>query len=285
MQTKYTSYPFKKRYSTINSFVRAQTGWIPLLLRVTLTISVTLVVIGTSHAQQKPSDGRLLGEGLVAYVAADFRVAYEILMPLANKGNPIAQLFIGRLFDKGDGVPKDFEAAYRWVSQAAFNGSSEAAYELGTWSEFGSCRGKHPAEALTWYKLAEKNGDSRAANKIGELYLLDTDRAAESLFWFKRGAMAYDIDAFYNLGKLYAEGRAVPKDLIASYSWFYLAALIDSPLGLTKGMIARDELREFLMPPQVAKGRRYAEELFASLIKYRPSLGEIDDANTFARED
>lgn len=265
---------------------RAQGGrrtWANLFLRAVLPILFTPILIFTCNAQQKLSDGRLLGDGLIAYVTADFRVAYEILMPLASRENSIAQLFIGRLFDKGDGVPKDCEVAYHWISQAAINGSGEAAYELGTWSESGGCRGKHPTEALRWYKLAEKNGDSRAANKIGELYLLDNDRAAESLIWFKRGATAYDIEAFYNLGKLYAEGRAVPKDLIASYSWFYLAALIDSPLGVTKGLEARDEIREFLMPSQVAKGRQYADELFAALIKYRPSLREFDD--TFVRED
>lgn len=262
--------------------------WTALLSRVIVPVLYIPILVFTCNAQQQPSGGQLLMDGLISYIAADYRVAYEILMPLASKKDPIAQLFLGRLFEKGDGAPKDCEAAYYWFSQSATNGSGEAAYDLGTWSESGGCDGKYPNEALKWYKLAEKNGDYRAANKIGELYLLDNGRAVEATFWFKRGAVALDTEALFNLGKLYAEGRVVPKDLIAAYAWFHLAARIESPSNLfevTKGSIARDQIRELLMPSQVTEGLRSASNFFDDLIKFRSSLRKLDDAYTFARQD
>jgi len=44
----------------------------------------------------------------------------------ALAGEPYAQVYLGRLYEHGDGVPKDIEEAFRWYRKAADQGDEEA---------------------------------------------------------------------------------------------------------------------------------------------------------------
>jgi len=57
----------------------------------------------------------------------NYKLAYELLIPLAEAGNPHAQFAIGRMYQQGDGVSKDMNKAEMWIKRAAKNGSQAAA--------------------------------------------------------------------------------------------------------------------------------------------------------------
>lgn len=56
----------------------------------------------------------------------DFATALLELKPLANQSNPLAQLTLGKMHLRGDGVPKDFVLAYKWFNLAATQGIEQA---------------------------------------------------------------------------------------------------------------------------------------------------------------
>jgi TPR repeat protein len=65
-----------------------------------------------------------------AYARGDFSTSTRLLMPLVEEGMPVAQFWMGRMFNRGEGVKLDrFEAYSLWRSAAA-SGSGQAATAL-----------------------------------------------------------------------------------------------------------------------------------------------------------
>jgi len=210
-----------------------------------------------------------LNDGLIAYAIGDFSTAFQVLNILAEKDVPLAQLFTGRMYKQGLGVSQNCERALTWLKRGAMRGNAEAAFDVGLLNERGECVPQSEAEALAWYQLAAENGDIQAANVIGEIYLGRGDVAPDfkkAAYWFLRGTKDYDANAYFHLGQLYESGNGVPKDLVQAYVWYEVCVAISFPANIgepTKGIIARDNLREKLMPLMVAEGHRRAFELMA----------------------
>jgi TPR repeat protein len=66
-----------------------------------------------------------------------------------------------------------------------------------------------------------------------------------------------DPTAQYNLGRLYARGEGVSRDLPEAYKWFTLAA----NGGRREGEQARQAISRIMTPVQMAEGLRRAEAL------------------------
>ena|SRR5215469_10919155 len=60
-----------------------------------------------------------LEDGRDAYHKGDYATALRILRPLADQGNPDAQVFIGMSYEFGDGIAKDTKEAINWYRKAA----------------------------------------------------------------------------------------------------------------------------------------------------------------------
>ena len=65
-----------------------------------------------------------------------------------------------------------------------------------------------------------------------------------------------DGAAQFNLGRMYARGEGVQRDLPEAYKWFTLAAIAGRP----EGDRARQTLSRNMTPVQMAEGLRRAEE-------------------------
>ena len=65
-----------------------------------------------------------------AYRAGDFAGAADMLAPLSNAGMPIAQFWMGRLYNRGEGVDLNRAEAYSLWRSAASGGSEQAATAL-----------------------------------------------------------------------------------------------------------------------------------------------------------
>lgn len=62
-----------------------------------------------------------LQDGLASYSRGDYPTAKRLLDPLAAGGDADAQLTLGLMFTKGQGVETDLAAALSWFEQAASN--------------------------------------------------------------------------------------------------------------------------------------------------------------------
>ncbi|GAB6053598.1 hypothetical protein JCM17960_24180 [Magnetospira thiophila] len=68
--------------------------------------------------------------GMRAYEAKDYRTAHEILLPLAEAGDPQAQYWLADIYRFGRGQPIFYQAALTWYKKAA--SQTEVAWEIQT---------------------------------------------------------------------------------------------------------------------------------------------------------
>ena len=97
-----------------------------------------------------------LQDGIAAYDAGDYRGAIGLLQPLADQGVAGAQLYLGLMYDEGDGVEIDDLQAVDWYRRAALQGDLVAQYMLGTMYDFGEGVAEDNAQAVIWYRMAAK---------------------------------------------------------------------------------------------------------------------------------
>jgi TPR repeat protein len=199
-----------------------------------------------------------LTDALIRYTLRDYARAIELLTPLADRGNAVAQMQLGLVYARGEGVPRDDAAAIAWLTRAAEQGQSEAQFELGVMLRDGLGTPIDGRLALNWFERAAEKGAPHAFNAIGEMYLGHQDVAqdyAKAMIWFLRGAQLDNADALYNIGIRYALGQGVEQDEIEAYKWLDLAA--DAGIGdvRNRAIRARLALGERLMPLQVSQAK------------------------------
>ena len=162
-----------------------------------------------------------LDDGLAAFNIGDYATAFIEFQTLAERGNTIAQYYLGVMYDYGRGVPEN------------------------------------DVEAARWFRVAAEQGFLAAQNDLGLMYVLghgvpqDDDQA---LHWWQKAADKGFPAAQKNLGLMHRTGRGVPKDLVQALMWYKLAA--DG--GNKEAANNRDKFVKNMTPEQIAEARRRA---------------------------
>lgn len=101
-------------------------------------------------------------EGVAAYKRSDYAEALSKLKPLAYKGDVDAQVFVGFMYERGQGVQQDSQQALAWYLKAATQGDAQMQSKLGVM--YGNGRGvpQDLVQAHKWYSLAELAGNEDA---------------------------------------------------------------------------------------------------------------------------
>ena len=81
-----------------------------------------------------------------AYWRGDYKTAYQLIKPQAEKGDAVAQFILGFMYDEGKGVPQDYAEAAKWYRKAAKQGNIAAQYNLSLMED--------RAEMEKWYRRA-----------------------------------------------------------------------------------------------------------------------------------
>ena len=131
-----------------------------------------------------------------AYERGDHAQAFAEFRELADAGDPLAVLWVGYLFEQGQGTPQDY------------------------------------AEAFHHYKLAAERGNPDANHYVANLYYagLGVERdLVEAARWYRKAAALGNVYGQYLLGYMYEHGEGVPRDLQAARRWYEAAATQDQP--------------------------------------------------------
>ena len=151
----------------------------------------------------------------------------------ANQGQPAAQYRLAKLYEAGIGVKADPDMARQLTERAARAGNRIAMHDLGLYY----------------------------ADGLGGV-----DRDIETaLSWFEKAAERGVVDSQYNLGVLFESSPEVPRDALASFVWYSIAASQGDQVAASRKPI----LEKDLTPEQLEQAKR-------RLAQFKPTA--IDDA-------
>ena len=121
-----------------------------------------------------------------------------MLRRAADRGFPMAQYRLAKLYERGEGVETDLAAARQWTERAAAAGNRRAMHDLGVYFARGEGAPLDEAAAFRWFRQAAELGVADSQYNLGVLYQQGRGvnaSASEALFWFLVAARQGDQDA------------------------------------------------------------------------------------------
>lgn len=99
-------------------------------------------------------DCEIRGGEYVVHDQANYTSALKIWLPQAQNGDPVAQTYVGDIYQKGLGTPPRYDRAAEWYAKAAKQGNVRAQMSLGFLYEKGLGVEKNTELAHSWYRKA-----------------------------------------------------------------------------------------------------------------------------------
>ena len=121
-----------------------------------------------------------------------------MLRRAADRGFPMAQYRLAKLYERGEGVEADLTLARQWTERAAAAGNRRAMHDLGVYFARGEGAPLDEAAAFRWFRQAAELGVADSQYNLGVLYQQGRGvnaSASEALFWFLVAARQGDQDA------------------------------------------------------------------------------------------
>lgn len=101
-------------------------------------------------------------DAAAAYDRKDYAAALQLLRPLVDQGNGVAQFDLGFMYYNGQGVPQNYAEAASWYRKAADQGIADAQYDLGVMYAHGQGVPQDYILAHMWFNLAAAQGNQDA---------------------------------------------------------------------------------------------------------------------------
>lgn len=121
----------------------------------------------------QPAMAGPLEDGQAAFERKDYATAMKFWRPLADGGDVLAQLGLGAMYLKGEGVDQDNTEAAKWLLLSADQGNEFAQVSLGKLYEGGRGVPQDFAQAHMWYNLA-----AASSSWFSSGYAIDRDNIA-----------------------------------------------------------------------------------------------------------
>ena len=154
-------------------------------------------------------------KGLRAYGRKDYEKAIMHLYPLALKDDYDAQLVLGDIYMREEGVYKDIKKGLDWYKRAIALGNVKAARLLGSMYLNGDIVKQNSKKGIELLLKAARLGDVASQLALGNYYITSkkTDyNPSKAAYWLAKAAKKKDPDAQYNLAELYRKGVGVEEN-------------------------------------------------------------------------
>jgi uncharacterized protein len=107
--------------------------------------------------------------GMRAFTRHEYARAASLLVVEAERGSPVAQTYLGYLYQNGLGVPRDYVIAASWLHQAAEQGEPTGQFLLGLLFDKGYGVPLDWMEAEVWLNLAAAHAGGRQEEYFGRV--------------------------------------------------------------------------------------------------------------------
>jgi len=190
-------------------------------------------------------------QAMLAYEKGDYKNALKLAEPLAEQGSPLAQNFLGVMYERGQGVIASKTKAADWYERAAGQGNVMAQVNLAR-----VILDDRPARAINWLKKASAKNYPPALATLGMLYA-EGGKAPLSIqkafSYLEKGASYGYAPAQMALAELYMAAGPNPRPDKAYY-WSVLAlsdkSLDEAAVNAVAGIRGKAKA---MLPPQNVK--------------------------------
>ncbi len=131
-------------------------GW---RVRAIRSFAAALALLALCSASGAKADA--LSAGKRAFARHDYVHAASLLSLEAERGSPVAQTYLGYMYQYGLGVPRDYVLATSWLHQAAEQGEPTGQFLLGLLFDKGYGVPQDWVEAEVWLSLAAAHAEAR----------------------------------------------------------------------------------------------------------------------------
>ena len=168
--------------------------------------------------------GVLYAEGIG--VKQDYAAAARFLEAAAMKGHALANYNLGLLFLRGKGKPENPNRAFKHIEYAAERGVVAAQFDLGSLYSTGTGVAHDAWEAARWIRKAANAGHTEAELQYAVILFAGQGTAPDEVQGVRLFRSAADkgvVLAQNRLGRCYAYGKGVEKNLIEASKWYLIA--------------------------------------------------------------
>lgn len=163
-----------------------------------------------------------------AYNHGDVTTAFSLLSIEAARGNSDAEVNLGYMYARGQGVAPDQSAALRLYRLSAAQGNGEGMNAVGYKYQFGTGVTPNIQTAIDWYCRAIARGNPRALNNLAIMYNsgigVSRDIVTARDLW-RQSADRGHANAAYNIGASLLAAPAASDDARQGLLWLQHAAM------------------------------------------------------------
>ena len=197
-------------------------------LQKVLFLWFSILLFTTSCTKNDDTEDTKLEQAYSYYYENEYKKAYQIFKPLAEKGNSGAQFALGVMFSRGRFVALDYQKAIEWFKKSASQGNSMSEFNLGMMYEFGYGVEQDYLKAIEWFKKSASQGNSMSEFSLALMY--QNGHGVEQNYpkateWFSKSANGGNSGAQFSLGTMYEFGYGVEQDYLKAIEWYVKAAM------------------------------------------------------------
>jgi uncharacterized protein len=256
-----------------------------------LAASAPPVLAKSNTASEHPSTEDVVLTALSVQRGGDTANAIAIILPLAQKGDAMAQNALGVLYlgeeDGGTNSNPNFPAALKWLSKAATQRFAPAEGNLGNLYASGHGVPKDAKKAVRWYQSATGHGDVEGQYNLARAYQLGLGVATNPTKAKELYTQSIDrgyLKSFHNLGIMHLTGDGIPKNLVEAQRLFQAASdKAHAPSTTALGKLyyehtdsAADQAKGVALF-RLAAQRRQSQGAFNVGVAYREGVGIAKD--------
>jgi uncharacterized protein len=188
--------------------------------------------------------------GMRAYNDGDIATAWRLLREEADRADAEAQVNLGYMYARGQGVATDQHEAFHLYTLSAEQGDSEGMNALGYKYQYGTGVAKDIGRAINWYCHAVEIGNPRAMNNLAimldDVRELPRDETEARSLWQQSAALGH-TNAMYNLARSYLWGPEAERNTRQGTAWLLKAAQSGQPAA--QDVLRRNGYTGALPPP------------------------------------
>lgn len=190
-------------------------------------IGIGLFIIGGTLAnvykKNEQNDQDLLVVAEQSFNDKSYKKAYDLFLPLAEKGNSTAQYYLGEIYVLALGVEQSYLEAFKQYEKSALQNDYRAQNSLANMYYSGYGVKQNYQKAIYWYTKSANQGYHWAETNLANMYLYGAGTQIDYHKAFKlyeASSLQNNNIAHYSLGYMYNFGYGVKKDLNKAVEYY-----------------------------------------------------------------